>query len=316
MKKLILKFAISFILLSWFLWQTNRHDLWLALKSISPVTFLLALTIFFLSQFLSAYKWSILLPNSPFPLLLKYVFISQYYSLILPGQIAGETMKIYMMGKGQKNAEHIAVSVFFDRMTGFVGLLLVALGGIYLSRKEVPPGLTIVIALLVVALCGVLFSVRFDLFFRLLTRGLNLAQSRFSRLTKVVGQITRALEAWRFYLRQRGLLVSSLLLALIFQFLITLNCAILAWGLGIILPFPDWCWVMGLASLLVVLPIAIGGIGLREGAFVGLLGFLGMPAAAALALSFTVFFLTLCGAAVGGICAWIKIGSNHQNSKP
>ncbi len=316
MKKLILKFAISFILLSWFLWQTNRHDLWIALKFISPLTLLLALILFFLSNLLSAYKWSILLPNSPFPLLLKYVFISQYYSLILPGQIGGETMKIYLMGKGQKNAEQIAVSVFFDRMTGIIGLLLVALGGIYLSRKEVPPGLTIVITLLVVALCGVLFSVRFDLFFRLLTRSLNLAQSRFSRLTKVAGQITRALEAWRFYLRQGGVLAYSLLLALIFQFLSILICTILAGGLGIILPFTDWCWVLGLVSLFVFLPIAIGGIGVREGAFVGILGFLAVPAAAALALSFTIFFLTLCGAAVGGICDWIKIGRNYQSSRP
>ncbi len=316
MKKLILKFAISFILLSWFLWQTNRHDLWAALKLISPLTLLPAVALFFLSHLLSTYKWSILLPNSPFLLLLKYVFISQYYSLILPGQIAGETMKIYYLGKGQKNAEQIAVSVFFDRMTGIIGLLLVALGGIYLSRQEVPAGLTIVIPLLVVALCGVLFSVRFDSFFGLLTKGLNRSQSSFRRLTKVVEQITRALEAWRFYLRQGGLLAYSLLLALIFHFLCILICVILAGGLGIILPFPDWCWVLGMVSLLVVLPVAIGGIGVREGAFVGLLGFLGVPAAAALALSFTLFFLILCGAAVGGICEWIEIGRNHRNSKP
>ncbi len=316
MKKLSIKFAISLILLSWFLWQTNSQDLWLSLKSISWVTLLLALTLFFLSQLLATYKWSILVPSSRFRLLLKYVFIAQYYSLILPGQFAGEAMKIYFMGKGQKNAEQIAVSVFFDRMTGFIGLLLVALGGIYLSRKEALPGLTVVIALLVVALYGVLFSVRFNLFFRLLTKALDWTKDRFVRLGKIAGQITRALEAWRFYLRQRGLLNYSLLLGLIFQFFCTLICSILAGGLGIILPFSDWCWVMGLVSLLVVLPIAIGGIGLREGAFVGLLGFLGVPAAAALALSFTIFFVTLCGAAVGGICDWIKIGRNHQSYKP
>lgn len=312
MKKLILKFSISLMLLGWFLWHTNRHDLWISLNSISIGALLLPLTLFSLAYLVATYKWNILLPASPFRLLLRFVFISQYYSLILPGQLAGETMKIYFMGKGQKNAEQIAVSVVFDRLTGIIGLLLFCLGGIYLSRNKIPPSLTISMALLVLTLGGILFSLRFDFFFRLLTKGLNLAQSRFVRLTKVVGQISRALEAWRSYLRRGDLLVYSLLLALVFQFLSTLTCAILAGGLGIILPFFDWCWVLGVVSIAVFLPITIGGLGLREGAFVGLLGYLGVPAAPALALSFTIFFLVLCGAGVGAICEWLRLVRNRH----
>jgi uncharacterized membrane protein YbhN (UPF0104 family) len=158
--------------------------------------------------------------------------------------------------------------------------------------------------------------VRFDFFFRLLTEGLNLARNKFVRLNKVVGQINRALEAWRFYLRRGDLLAESLLLALAFQFLSTLTCAILAVGVGIILPFADWCWVMGIVSLSVCLPITIGGIGLREGVFIGLLGFLRVSAVAAMALSFAIFLLTFCGAAVGGICEWHRIAHGCRTQKP
>ncbi len=280
----------------------------MSFNSISFLFLFLSMTSFSLAQLVSTYKWNILLPKSHFLVLLKFVFISQYYAIILPGQLAGEMMKAYCMGKGQKNAEQIAVSVFFDRITGIIGLLLFVLGGLFLSRQQVPLNLTIFTVALLAALCGLLFSVRFDWFFSLLTRFLDRAQDRFASLTKMMGQVTQALEAWRFYLRRGDLVVYSLMLALAFQFLSTLTCAILAWGLGINLPFPDWCWVLGMVSLFVVLPIAIGGIGVREGAFVGLLGFLGVPAATALALSFTIFFLTLCGAAVGAICEWIRIG--------
>jgi uncharacterized protein (TIRG00374 family) len=312
LKKVLLNFAISFILLGWFLWRANLHDLWASLNSISWGSLLWATGVFFSAILVSAYKWNILLPASPFLLLLRLVLISLYYSMILPGQIAGEAMKIYVMGKGQKNAEQIAVSVLFDRMTGIIGLLLFCLGGIYLSRTEVPPSLAVSIAVVVVSLGGLLFSVRFDFFFRLLNRGLNLLQNRFTRLTNLTGQIIRALTAWRFYLQHKTLVLYSLLLALVFQFLNTLTCAILAGGLGIVLPFADWCWVLGMVSIAVFAPITIGGIGLREGVFVSLLGFIGAPPAQALALSFTIFYLTLGVAAVGGICEWIRMGRGGQ----
>jgi uncharacterized protein (TIRG00374 family) len=316
LKKLIVKFAISFCLLSWFLWHTNRQDIWVSLQSISIFPLILALTLFFLVNLISAYKWNTFLPESPFLQLLKFEFISQYYSLILPGQVAGEAMKIYFLGKGQKNAEQIAVSVFFDRLTGIIGLLLVALGGIYLGQKELPQSLPIFIALVIIALCVLMFSVRSDSLFRLFLWCLDFGQSRFAGLTRVVGQIHRAAQAWRTYLRRLDLLVYALFLGVVFHVLRTIICAILAGGLGIILPFSDWCWVLGAVSLALFLPITVGGIGLREGAFIGLLGYLGVSSAPALALSFTVFFLTLCGAAVGAILEWIRMGHSHRTPKP
>ena len=102
MKKLLLKFSVSFILLGWFLWHTNPHDIWMSLNSISTLSLVLSLILFLMADLVATYKWNILLPESPFLMLLKFVFISQYYAIILPGQLAGETMKAYFMGKGTK----------------------------------------------------------------------------------------------------------------------------------------------------------------------------------------------------------------------
>jgi glycosyltransferase 2 family protein len=52
-------------------------------------------------------------------------------------------------------------------------------------------------------------------------------------------------------------------------------------------------------SLLVLLPITVAGLGLREGGYVGLLGLFGVGAADALSLSFVLFAYALCGAFVG-----------------
>lgn len=65
--------------------------------------------------------------------------------------------------------------------------------------------------------------------------------------------------------------------------------------------FADWCWVFGVISLVVFLPITIGGIGLREGSFVILLGQLSVSSEKALALSLSIFGLQIIGGLTGGI---------------
>jgi hypothetical protein len=52
-------------------------------------------------------------------------------------------------------------------------------------------------------------------------------------------------------------------------------------------------------SVATILPLSLGGIGIREGAFVGVLGFLGIGSELALALSFTILGLQLFGALIG-----------------
>lgn len=60
---------------------------------------------------------------------------------------------------------------------------------------------------------------------------------------------------------------------------------------GIELKMADWLWIFAVVSLAVLLPLSIGGIGIREGAFVGGLGYLNFSGKLALALSLAIFTL-------------------------
>ena len=59
-------------------------------------------------------------------------------------------------------------------------------------------------------------------------------------------------------------------------------------------------------------PVSVAGIGLREGAFIGSLGFLGVSGERAIALSFGVFALMAFGAMVG----WIVDIADRAPVKP
>jgi uncharacterized membrane protein YbhN (UPF0104 family) len=82
----------------------------------------------------------------------------------------------------------------------------------------------------------------------------------------------------------------------------------IATKIGIELKMADWLWIFAVVSLAVLLPLSIGGIGIREGAFVGVLGYLQVPGELALALSLTIFALQLLVASSGAILDFSRVG--------
>ena len=91
--------------------------------------------------------------------------------------------------------------------------------------------------------------------------------------------------------------------------------AILGTNLGIALPLVDWAWIVGVMSLAVLLPLTIGGIGLREGALIGCLGFAGVPSESAIALSFGIFAVTLSGALAGGAVEFAELRKQSRGTE-
>jgi len=76
--------------------------------------------------------------------------------------------------------------------------------------------------------------------------------------------------------------------------------------MGIRAGFGDFVWIVALVALAQVLPITVAGLGVREGLFVFLLAQYGAPAETALALSLTVFSVTLLFALLGGALSLVN----------
>ncbi len=76
---------------------------------------------------------------------------------------------------------------------------------------------------------------------------------------------------------------------------------LLSKNLNITLHFFDCCWAFSAISIITLLPITIGGLGLREGAFIGVLGLIGVAHEDALVLSLILFSFLIVTAVVGGV---------------
>ncbi|MEI7996456.1 MAG: lysylphosphatidylglycerol synthase domain-containing protein, partial [Methylococcaceae bacterium] len=84
--------------------------------------------------------------------------------------------------------------------------------------------------------------------------------------------------------------------------------------LGIDLAFADWCWIIGLVSIALLLPITIAGFGVREGVFVSLLAHQGITAEKSIALSLCVFGVSFISALIGFILECMHIINKERDS--
>jgi len=297
----IIKLIIAISLLSWFL---SKCDLKIIFDSLLNITLsILCLTIIlnYLSIFVNSYKWKILLPEFNLFNLFKINLIGQFFNTLLPGQVAGEAAKAYLLGKGKEESDKVVASVFIDKITGVIGLLILGTIGLILTKLQIPQGFSISIILCILIVIFILFSIRVQFIYTFLIKILNKLSLRFLKLSKYFNHTIEIINSWNYYLRKPELLFISVIWGIIYQLFGVIIIYLLANEFQIYIPIIDWFWILAIISVILLLPISIGGVGVREGALIGILGFIDISNEKALALSFAIYGLQLILAITGGI---------------
>ena len=296
---IFVKYVISFGLLGALFLKTNFEQLLESIYKLKTETLVLVAILYFFAIFISSFKWFLLLSQFKILDLFKLNLIGNYYSLILPGQLTGDLVKAYKMGKGQKDAEQIAVSVLIDKITGVIGLFIVGIIGVFLTNAGIPSSIGWILLIGTISGVLILLSINFTYIYNIILDILLWFSKKTTRFKQIIRRGILLINTWRDYSRKIVMISLSVIIGVIFQVVVVMISFILARELDINLPFIDWCWILGVVSLIVLLPFTIGGIGLREGAFIGILGWLGVSSEKALALSLSVFALQIIGALVG-----------------
>jgi uncharacterized membrane protein YbhN (UPF0104 family) len=120
-----------------------------------------------------------------------------------------------------------------------------------------------------------------------------------TRSPRVLAFIGRTMDGFHLHLQKPSRIAACFGIALIFHGLCLAIHVIVGRTLGIQLETSVWMLVYGAVALLMLLPVSVAGLGLREGGYVGLLGLFGVAAPTALALSLVFFIFTLFGAILG-----------------
>ena len=306
-KYYFIKLIISGLLIFWFLHAVNLNEVINSLRSLSLSLFIIVYIVYFISLFISSLKWHILIPQESFFKLYYLNFISYYYSLILPGQVTGEAVKTLRLGRGREDAEKIAVSVVFDKITGIIALACIAVMGLLLTKTEMPfvviLGFLIIIILFIISI----FIIRYNIIYNLINRLFLYLDEKLHNHRFMIGRLKNAQEAWLAYANKNKLLFLSVALGATVHIISILVYMKIASEMGISINFVDWCWIFALLSLALFLPISIGGIGVREASLVGILSIFGITTVRAIALSFAIFSLRIGLVIIGFLLEFIVV---------
>ncbi len=300
-RTLYFKLFVSISLLGFLLFFTEPARIVESALKITPVTYLLALSLYFLAHAVNSAKWHLLLPEISILTLAKFNFVGAFYSLVLPGQISGEIAKTWRLAKGNPIAEQVAASVFIDRVTGIIALLVLALIGASLSKSDIAGFILLPCAMAVVILFLSLFLMRVAAIQNFVQSSMKWVVEPIPLVRNQLPKVLKVLAHLAYYSHAPSKLIVAILMGSIFQAAVIAITVLFSHSLGANIGFLDLAWIIGIISLMVFLPISISGIGVRELGFVGILSFFEIDISTAVTLSLLLFSLQIVGAAIGAL---------------
>ncbi len=265
-------------------------------RLIQPSHLGLAVGLAIIGVLLSTWLWRSFIPAgnlAPFRHLLVHYLVGMLWNNFLPGGVGGDAVRVMALRSSTGRVEVAVSSVLMSRLASLWSISLMATGAalFHVLRYGFNSSFYLLFlsgSALVAITCGTVFL--FDAPMEILMRYLP------ERWT-----------SWHARLRDYCITPVRLLKALGYAFAIQ-TCAV---GINILtaqalgLPIAAWkLWLsLPLITLVSMLPISIGGFGVRENSYVFLLGLLDVSAAEALVLSLVVYAVLLMVTVSGaGIC--------------
>ncbi|KYC44229.1 lysylphosphatidylglycerol synthetase [Scytonema hofmannii PCC 7110] len=298
----IIKTLVSIGLLVWVFTRIDFNQAWNQFKHLSLPFIIFALLFYTGCQWLSCWRWLVVLNSSghsaPMSSLLSSYFAGMFLNIFLPGALGGDAYRVYRVAKHTKDSEVALVSVFLERFTGLAALSALALIGLAPAFKLVARWDIILLFLICVgSLVGAVLLISSPQL--LIWAEPWLIKFRLSAIAARFAKIQILL---RTFAQHRQALIVSMGLSLLLQLAIVAYHYFIAQQLKIPISYLQLLVFIPIIVVVTLLPISLGGLGLKEGLWVYLFSRVGLTAEQALLLSVTItalsWLLSLPGAII------------------
>jgi uncharacterized protein (TIRG00374 family) len=300
----ILKVAVSLGLIVLLLSRISPGRLMAVIEETRPLNLVLAIFVFFLSGLLGSFQWHLLLRAGgialPFPKTFKLYFVGLFFNNFLPANVGGDVVKIYDVSRIGNDPHQVFAITLLDRVIGITGLCLLAIAAsVILHGRGDIPSLKLYILIFAGCIAPVIALA--------LNRRLSGAVKRmFGMITwwGLGGRFRAVFEHLGSFRRLRFLLLKLTLLAVSVQFMRVATHLAVGSALGIPLSLErglGFFVFVPLLGLLMVLPISINGLGVREGMGVILFTQIGLLEEQALLVEFITYVVMVVVSLLGGL---------------
>ena len=299
MKKILstfLRIGISASLLVFLFRQIDVRTLWAYLRTADPV--LLAAGFLFSAgvYVLCFFRWEMLLRGSGITLgkmaVLRPFAGGIFFNMFLPSTVGGDFVRGADLSISTKKTGLVVATVFLDRLSGYIGLVIVACCALFAGRDlGLDAKVYLVIAGLAAGLSGLLLVLFNGAVYAWFERVFKYKGA--GRIRTLIGEVHSHLYLFR---TKKRLFFGNVLISLFLQCLSPVSSYLVCRSLGFDVQIVYFFVFMPVIAAVTLLPISLGGIGLREVTVVALFTQIGLEKNGA-------FFLSLAGTFYGFVIA-------------
>ena len=301
----VLKFVVTAGALAAVLLTADTERLWTSMRSADWRLLLLSLAFVQIGIVFRAVRWGVLLNAQdlriPLTRLIGLYYVGTFFSSVLPGGFGGDLVRVYELSRQETTGTLAISTVLWERLLGLLLSFALAVATLPWSWRMVPPAATATMLALAsgTALAlGVALNPRVAEAVASRSR-LAARVLRHERVTALYASFRRY--GWRV-LGRAGLAALGLNLSLVAVQACVAASLDLSVSLGQLLVF------VPIISTLLMVPVSLGGLGVREGAYVLLFTQVGVTPALAIAMSLLTHVLQVLTGLWGGLYyAWLSL---------
>lgn len=296
----LLRLGVSAALITWVVVHADLGQVGAVLRGANLALIGVALASYFVGYVASVMRWRTLLAahdvRPGFGYLYASFMIGMFFNQLLPTTVGGDLARYqYTAGSGRAAA---LGAVLLDRVFGGVSLMLFASVGLALAARgsALPEGLPqAVAALLGVGLLAL--ALAFVAPAALLERARRGVAFLPSFARALVDKLGGAFAAFR---GRYDVVLAALLWSLALQCVVVAHYYLVGLALGLAVPLQAYAFIVPVALIIMMVPISINGIGVRESVFAYLLGLYGVDLATSLVFAWVIYAMVLAQGLLGG----------------
>ncbi|MEI6437454.1 MAG: lysylphosphatidylglycerol synthase transmembrane domain-containing protein [Candidatus Omnitrophota bacterium] len=292
------RFVFSGLLLAWLFSNINWRDIVGALKKADVGLLGWAFAINFVIQLICLVRWALLMKalnlKASWSTTFRYFFIGLFCNLFLPTSIGGDVVKAIGMSRSVGNKAKVFASVVLDRLSGFGGLVVLALLA-YLFGHQVIDAPAVMIPVISLSLLSLV--VGFMLFHE---KVYTLCYKIFSPFPKVHHALMDMHADVVLMKARKRTAFGCVALSALLQVMGAYMYYLIAIALGQHVSLMYFLVVAPIVCAVTFLP-SIGGLGVREVGWVYFLAKVGVDKGVAASISLISFFFVVVVGLLGGI---------------
>jgi uncharacterized protein (TIRG00374 family) len=301
--KFATKMFISVALLYFIVKDVNFSDIFESLKLSNKQILLVAFSLHAVGIIVSAIRWKILLKaqgiQSKIGFLIQSYLVATFFNHFMPSTVGGDSVRAYDSWKLGENKTKAFAVVMVDRFIGLLTLLIFVIIATFFTENITSkiPNLNLWLTILSFGAISIIWFVLYpplNLFEKLVN-------SKHALIKKIGSLFYKLGSAFKQFNTQKRALFNALGLSILLQINVVFYYFLISEALRFNIDIINFFLIVPLTIFIMMIPISLNGIGLRENALFFFLSFYGVLKSQALTFAWLEYGMLLILGMIGGI---------------